>query len=123
MADYAADPEFDPPPPCKCGNTGWVDVQPQYAAHMYPDPEATVLAQLPADQAQLLVAEVAARRAAAANTVYPCRLHQATLFYRWAGKHFEKDHDPGTCAECIEVRSGPRVRRMSNATPSRRDTE
>lgn len=127
MADYAADPEFDPPPPpeqCKCAGTGWVTVQPSYATHMYPDPSPEVLAHLPADQAAQLWAEVANRRAAAENTVYPCRVHKANLFYRWAGKHFENDHDSGTCAECIEARTGPAARRRSHATvPTRRDTE
>lgn len=122
MVDFAADPEFSPPT-CRCDGTGWVTVQPEYAAHMYPDPAPDVLASLTPDLANALEWQVYERRAAATNTVYPCRVHKADLFYRWAGKHFAKDHDPGSCAECIEVRSGPRVRRMSHATPSRRDTE
>lgn len=125
MADFAADPEFDPAPApvCKCGGTGWVTVQPDYAAHMYPEPTPEVLAQLDEAQANALQWQVYERRTAAANTVYPCRVHRADLFFRWAGKHFTPDHDPGGCAECMEARTGPRVRRMSHATPSRRDTE
>lgn len=121
-----ADPEFDPPPPCRCDGTGWVSVKPTYAEHMYPDPPPEVLAQLPIDQADQLHVEVATRRAAALNTVYPCRVHKADLFCRWAGHHFDKDHDANACAECLEARNGPAVRRRSHATvtvPTRRDTE
>lgn len=108
------DPEFDPPT-CRCDGHGWVSVQPSYAAHLFPDPAPEVLAALPEDQANELWWQVDQRRAAALNTVYPCRVHKADLFFRWAGKHFAKDHDPGGCAECMEARTGPRVRRMSHA--------
>lgn len=39
-------------------------------------------------------------RAALLNTVYPCKTCQPTLFYRWAGRHLDSDHDRQSCVEC-----------------------
>lgn len=103
MADYAADHEFSPPT-CNCDGSGWVTVQPDYAARLFPDPAPEVLAELDADQANALEWQVHERRVAAANTVYPCKVHKADLFFRWAGHHLSADHDTGACGECIEAR-------------------
>jgi hypothetical protein len=92
-------------------------VQPAYAAQLVPDPPAEVWQHLSADEAAALRAQVRLRRLAAERHVYPCRVCNERLFFRWAGRHYLPDHDVGGCSECITARGGPRERRMSHAGP------
>lgn len=81
---------------------GWVQVREKYAEHM-------------ADQRHGAEnRETQAWRSAYAanlNSAYPCRVHRPVQFFRWAGGHYEKDHDPGTCPDCIEAHGGARKAR------------
>lgn len=79
--------------PHDCDN-GWVWVGRKYAEHI-----ANGMALGPGVSYESVVAGLL-------NTVYPCRLCQPDLFYRWARKHFAKEHDVATCPDCIEVHGG-----------------
>lgn len=84
----------------KCDN-GWVAVGDAYVTRVAPEPtlpegegpemdairKATVLAW----QAQ---------RAAAAETVYPCKACQPALFFRWCEGHLDPAHDRFECDDC-----------------------
>lgn len=114
------DPLAEPPPgPCRrCEGTGWVQVQDAYAVHLYPDPTLEQLAGLDDTAADEVVAQVQLQRAAAANSVYPCRDCNPPMFFRWAGGHFKLGHDYAKCDECIEVLGGRRAaRRAVNHLP------
>lgn len=102
---------FDPPPePCLCGNplctcgkchgVGWAWVGRSYPLEQVPDPTADLLAQIPAEAHPRVRFHVALSRAAAAASVYPCRVCNERLFYRWRGGHLDSDHERGHCPEC-----------------------
>lgn len=116
----------DGPCPCaKCHGVRWVQVQPGYAERAVPDPTPEALAALAGDEAAIeaLFAEVARARAAAANTWYPCRECNRTAFFRWAGGHWGRDHDPSDCADCHEAmgRRGARSAARALHANERRD--
>lgn len=79
---------------------GWVRVKEPYARHM----ALSKLGEGATDEhpafAQLY--------ASALNSCYPCRVCRPVQFYRWAGRHYERDHDVSSCAECIESRGARR---------------
>lgn len=93
----------------RCDGSGWIQVQPAYAAqrHPYPpNPELDATDEELAEHSRL-VRRIDALRAQAVNSFYPCKECQPDVFYRWAGGH----HAPGhTCSECIENVHRPRRR-------------
>lgn len=103
------DPLAEDEGPCTKCDKGWVTVLPAYAVHLYPDPPMDRLALLDTATAEAVHAELALKRAAAANSVYPCRNCNRPMFFRWAGGHFKLGHDVLGCAECIEVMGGARA--------------
>lgn len=95
------DPLEDPPPeeptgcPLDCTD-GWVQVKEKYAEHM-------------ADQvAQRDTPAWRSAFGAHLNSSYPCRVHRPVQFFRWAGGHYAKDHDPSQCVDCVESFGGAR---------------
>ncbi len=98
-----------------CGNIGWVFVADAYAERMHPVPTAVQAKYLDTDL-QLLAARVGAARAAAADSVYPCKRCNTDLFYRWAGGHLDSKHDRGSCDECCDL-AGRRPRRRPAPAP------
>ncbi len=115
--------------PCsKCHGHRWVPVQPGYALHMHPDPTIEQLAVLDEAGQAKLWAEVASKRAAAENSVYPCRQCAPQLFFRWAGGHFAMGHLAVECDECTELLGRKAARRHDRittpvTTPPRRGTD
>lgn len=83
---------------CACEGTGWRRVQPAYALQ--------VAARYGEPGTQRHTAALESAR----NTVYPCKDHNTAVFFRWAGGHYEPDHDRGNCGECIEA-GAPAARR------------
>lgn len=37
------------------------------------------------------------------NTVYPCKVCQPQMFFRWMRGHLDSDHDRRNCSECGEI--------------------
>ncbi len=114
--------------PCsKCHGGRWVPVLPSYATHMHPDPTMEQLAVLTEAEQDTLWAELGAKRAAAENSVYPCRQCAPALFFRWAGGHFGLHHNTAECEECIELLGKRAARRHDRittpTTPPRRDLD
>lgn len=103
------DPLAEDEGPCTRCEHGWVQVQPAYAVHQYPDPTMEQLDGLTAGEAAVVWATVEANRAAALKSVYPCRRCNRAMFFRWAGGHFTFGHDPLRCDECIEAMGGKRA--------------
>lgn len=89
-----------------CSGEGWRTVLPSYAEHMYPMPMATLTDPLDAQALAVLQEATAERRAAAANTIYPCRTCRPQQFYRWANGHFTPEHDSDRCPQCSAIRRG-----------------
>lgn len=118
--------EADEREACRCDGTGWVQVQEAYAEqHLAPDLFAdpdTVSEQA----AQLAEQRLAQQRAALAQSVYPCRVHNPRLFFRWAQGHLDPQHDRSDCPECTSdtPRRGGRRRVPAGvpALPERADT-
>lgn len=125
-ATTEADPLDDRPRgPCPdCEGVGWRRVLPEYAARMFPMPEATL--EHPVDQAtlEMLQALVQERREAAEATSYPCRTCRPSQFYRWAGGHYSPDH-PDWCPQCLALRRGktPPPDEAMPGLPYRADTD
>jgi len=90
----------DPPKPseCRCGGTGWIFVLEGYVRAHVKNPDDEV------------------RAAGLRNSVYPCKFHNSRRFGRWAGGHYERDHDEAECAEC-STRFPSFVRRRKRAVP------
>jgi len=116
--------------PCgRCDGHGWVQVQPQYAVDLFPDPTAERLALLNDEQQAAAWEHVRVMRAAAAESVYPCKACRPTLFFRWAGGHLGSGHDAASCTECIEAlgvrgaKSAARGRTTVPTTPNRKDID
>lgn len=108
------DPLAEAEAPCRCDG-GWVQVRPAYALHLYPDPPADVVADLPAEAHQELLRQLDLKRKAATNSWYPCRVHRPALFYRWVGGHLSTGHDVAACDECIQHLGGRRAARRALA--------
>lgn len=114
---------FDPPPePCPCGSpncpcgkchgVGWAWVSAGYPLAQVPEPPFDLLASLDPAATELLRSQLAAARAAAAASVYPCRACNSSLFFRWREGHLSDDHDRADCADCQSVGVAPRRRRV-----------
>lgn len=88
MATATADPETEEVTGTCCTG-GWVYVSEKWATQ-----EATVTLE---DGTKVVDQE---RLAGLLNTVYPCKVHNATQFYRWAGGHMKPEHDKASCVEC-----------------------
>lgn len=77
------------PEECTRCDAGWVTVSERYVNRMFPvkhDPE---------EEARQVVL-----RAQELSTVYPCKTCKPTEFHRWAGKHWEPDHEWWACEDC-----------------------
>lgn len=105
----AEDPLAEDDGPCTKCDGGYVTVQPAYAVHLFPDPTAEQVVGMSTEAHQALLDEIETRRAAARNSVYPCRRCNPPLFFRWAGGHLALGHDVLTCSECIELMGGRRA--------------
>lgn len=128
--DPKDDPLAEDEGPCTRCDRGWITVKASYAVHLFPDPTMEQLADLDDDQQAGLWYTIEASRAAARNSVYPCRRCNRVMFYRWAEGHLATGHDALRCSECIEVMGGKRAAaRAAKAyadltpTPPRRDLE
>lgn len=89
---------------CPLGcDDGWIYVGEKYAEHQanlkMPPPEGRERDEAEQRAWQSLYA-------AHKNSTYPCRIHRQIEFHRWAGRHYEKDHDVRTCEECITALGG-----------------
>lgn len=116
----SAAPPLDPKA-CPCQGSGWRYVREHYAEQLYPEPPPTGDTSPDGVAAYLAKVEHARlMRAAALQSVYPCREHNAAMFFRWAGGHLGTDHDRSECPECSELL--PRNHRGHHApTPARRE--
>lgn len=79
--------------PCKCERchgARFVWVQPSYA-------ETRLKVKDHSSQA------AAVERAGLLQTVYPCKVCNPKLFYRWARGCLASDHDPWDCPDCYEA--------------------
>lgn len=102
------DPLAEDEGPCTRCEDGWVTVKDGYALHLYPDPDPIRMSALDPEVVEQIHDELRLKRAAAANSVYPCRTCNPSLFFRWAGGHFKLGHDYAHCDECIEFLGGRR---------------
>lgn len=87
------DDDYQPPASHECDH-GWKQVKPPYAEHIAltkgePDSEAYRLA-----YASLI------------QSYYPCSICRPNQFFRWVKGHYSKDHDTGTCPDCVALRKG-----------------
>lgn len=126
MRSRAAEPDplaDEPAEACRCEGTGWVQVQPAYAEqHLAPDlftPEQ----ELDEAAAELARQRAERERAALASSVYPCRVHNARLFYRWAGGHLDPEHDRDHCPECTTATPRRGSRRRNYSPPEHTEPE
>lgn len=55
----------------------------------------------------------------ARHNVYPCKVCRPAAFFRWAGGHYDSNHDASSCAECIEVIRGQRGGKSYTASEPR----
>lgn len=120
------DPLAEEEGPCVRCEGGWVQVRPEYAVHRFPDPTMEQLAGADDATRAAMWRTVECSRAAARNSVYPCRRCRPEAFYRWAGGHLDAGHDVLACSECIELmtpRRASRARRTPVTTTPRRDTD
>lgn len=103
-----------------CGRclNGWLEVGAEYAEKI----AGAILIPLDAtpDQLATVTAERDRRRAAALNSVYPCRDCNPKAFYRWATGHYGPEHNAAGCSEC-----NPKAKTRHPAQPptTRRDLE
>lgn len=79
---------------CDACEFGWRSVQMPYCEKMFPVAD---------DDDDEAIERARERRAAAMNTVYPCKVCQPNLFFRWVGGHLDKEHDRGACEECSSI--------------------
>lgn len=86
LSDEPAAPPL-PGAECRCEGTGWIQVQEAYAERRGKSDQG---------------------RAAAANSVYPCKVHKPRQFSRWVSGCWEPDHDRSSCDLC---QAQPRRRR------------
>lgn len=107
---------------CDRCDHGWRGVTQAYVDRKAPMPgpldAAMVDVEGMAEAHELLIAEVTARRAALAGSVYPCKDCLPATFYRWAGGHFDLNHDTAGCPECQEIIGH---RRGGRRRPAQRD--
>ena len=110
---------------CERCDGGWKPVTESYVVRLAPMPAPLDLALAAepgmADAYDALVLEVEARRASLRQSVYPCKDCNSSAFYRWAGRHFEVNHDRTGCAECREYDAQRRHRSRSSSSPRQRD--
>lgn len=110
---------------CDRCDDGWVGVTAAYPLQLVPDRDLSVVAD---EHHGAVVDAIKRARWYASRSVYPCKSCRPELFYRWAGGHLDRRHDPGTCDECIELtgrrpslrRSEP-VRSDPSWPPERKD--
>jgi hypothetical protein len=97
----------------RCDGSGWVQVQPAYAAQRHPYPPPPELDASDDDLAEHArhVRRVDAARAAAIDSYYPCKECNPDAFFRWVGGHFSPGHDAAACPDCALI--GRRVRRSA----------
>lgn len=112
------------PTACACEG-GWVRVHAGYAERRHPDPtppEAGASSEVMAVYEHQL-ANVSGRRAATAETYYPCKHCNQSAFYRWAGGHWDSGHDTARCDEChgTTTRVGRRRTEAAAPAPARTD--
>lgn len=103
------DPLAEDEGPCTRCTGGWIDVQPSYATHLFPDPTMEDLDGLDDATVAVVWARIEGSRRAALNSVYPCRRCNRAMFFRWADGHLKFGHDALRCPECIEVMGGKRA--------------
>lgn len=87
-------------------------LEPYVESHTPPWPDAPPVDATPEVQRayEARVVEVAAKKAAAANTAYPCKTCNPKAFWRWVGGCYKPDHDPAGCELC-QAANEPRRRR------------
>jgi hypothetical protein len=109
--------------PLGCDN-GWHQVSAEYVDRTLPWPNPDDYADDDAYDAAIDYQRE--RRAAAAQTFYPCRRCRAGLFYRWVN-HYGEEHNEHTCDQCQDVARGRKVTlpidQSAPATPTRKDLE
>lgn len=111
-----------------CDGHGWVQVTPGYATNLIKPPTLERTAGLDTEQVAALHTHTELQRAAAADSVYPCRVCRYELFLRWAGGHLDSRHDAASCDDCIEVTGRRRRKRPTSGPaattpPPRKDTD
>lgn len=93
-------------PTCeRCGGGGQIKVLDGYVERNAPWPAAPALGCSLVEQEayELLVARVAERRAAYANSYYPCKDCNPKAFFRWAKGCYSDNHDRASCELCIDA--------------------
>ena len=90
---------------------GWVQVRDSYVERHAPEPDLPDGEGPELDEARAqLVAEWNQRRAALANTWYPCPVCNARSFHFWREGHMDADHDRYDCEICDVPGQRPRRR-------------
>lgn len=131
----------------QCDGVGMVCVLPKYVDKIIPSPTLEQLAAFEpdlfgaetddeiaarlktADDARdVFLQEIDARRAAVADSWYPCSVCHPKAFYRWAGHHHAADHDISECTECQDLLARShggrrRERAPAGALPDRKDVD
>lgn len=114
--DPLADEAERPVGPNGCTNPrcegGWVTVHPGYGDKYVTAPDEELLAGLTDAERVQVQQLVEGMRRSLDSSVYPCRACKPRQFFRWAGGHWSKDHDPASCTECIEVMGAKAARRQ-----------
>lgn len=105
-----------PPYSCdRCSDTGWCQVTEHYVDRLAPWPSLPepITEAEHAGHAQLME-DARRKRAAVANSSFPCPDCQPAMFDRWAAGHMHPDHDARTCPDC-----GGRPRKATAPTAAR----
>ena len=93
---------------CERCDFGWRWVQPEYAERVVPMPDLPVLDDRSSvaeiEHVEKVTSDVVIGRAGVTNSVYPCKVCQSDLFFRWAARHLDSKHNVGACSECMDLR-------------------
>ena len=92
----------------RCEGLGWEWVDSAYPRRLIPDPSLEDLAKRSEAEQEAMWAELAIRRAGAAQSVMPCRACEPDAFMTWAGGHWASGHVCGECRPGSLRSRGPR---------------
>lgn len=86
-----------------CDGSGWCDTSPKYVEWV-----ARQKAEAQGITEQRLIDAMVEFEKRYAY-VYPCKACNTVAFFKWAGGHWNADHDEIACDECVEARGGRRA--------------
>jgi hypothetical protein len=85
---------------------GWRTVVEANAERQFPRPDGIDDPSRTPEERDALERIWKGRLAGAKNSVYPCKVCNAVMFFRWAAGHLDSNHDRSGCSECLDARNG-----------------